>query len=148
MKYPCLKPIAVQCSCGCGQTIYRDKYMLKRFPKPYVSGHQFRGELNTNWNNGQYITSKRLVYLKKPEHPNSDKRGYIRRSVFVMSQQLNRPIKDNELVHHINGNPSDDSIENLVIISRQKHASIHHKGLIKPNSLKNLKPRHIKRVLP
>ena len=141
MKYPCLKPIPVKCACGCGKTVYRDKYTLKRFPKSYVSGHQFKGYLNINWNNGQYITLRGQVFLKRPQHQNADKRGYIRRSIYNMSKYLNRPIKNNELVHHKDGNPTNDDIDNLVIISRQTHASLHHKGLIKPNSLKNLHPR-------
>lgn len=128
------------CSCGCGTVIERICFD-KRFHKSFISGHQFRGKLNVNWNNGWYITKKGYIYLKKPNHPNTDKRGYVKESVFVMSQHLKRPIATNEVVHHINGIPSDNQLENLVCIKRSKHCSIHHKGLIKPNSLKNLRPR-------
>lgn len=135
-------PSPRKCACGCG-TIIKRKRFPKNFPKSYVAGHQFKGKLNTNWNNGQYITAYGYVFLQKPEHPNSDKRGYVREHVFIMSKHLGRPLTKNELVHHINGIRNDNRIDNLIIMTRQQHASHHHKGLIKPNSLKNLNTRTI-----
>ena len=44
----------------------------------------------------------------------------------VMEQHIDRPLKKTEIVHHVDGNPSNNSIDNLVIISSQaKHNNSH-----------------------
>jgi len=124
------------CACGCGAVIKR-RYFQKEFPKSYVTGHQFKGKLNVHWNNGVTMANG-YRYISKPDHPNSNKRGYVREHVFVMSEHLGRPIKKGEIVHHKNKRITDNRIENLEIMTNGEHTSLHHKGLIKPNSLKNL----------
>lgn len=46
-------------------------------------------------------------------HPNASQDGTIFEHRLVMSQFLNRPLLDNENVHHINGDRKDNRIENL-----------------------------------
>ena len=46
----------------------------------------------------------------------------------IMEQFLNRKLSLNELVHHKDGNKRNNNIENLEIITRGEHASLHHKG--------------------
>ncbi len=52
--------------------------------------------------------------------------GYIKRSRYNMETKLNRKLKSTELVHHIDGNPLNDDISNLVITNRQKHIRENH----------------------
>jgi hypothetical protein len=101
----------------------------------------WHGEANPNWQGGIRHDSNGRVYLLLPSHPNSSKNGYVRKSVLIMSEHLQRPIASNEIIHHINGDARDDRLENLVMLTRASHTSFHHKGLIKPNSLKNLTHR-------
>lgn len=68
------------------------------------------------------------VYITKPDHPNAQADGRIKRSRLVMSKYLGRALKISEQVHHINGKKSDDRIENLVIMERSAHSSLHMKG--------------------
>jgi hypothetical protein len=53
---------------------------------------------------------------------NGEKRDIHR---IVMEQRIGRPLKSNEVVHHINGNTFDNSIENLVIMDWSEHSKLH-----------------------
>lgn len=96
------------------------------------------GSRNPRWNNGT-SRSQGYVLVRAPAgHPNARRSGYIAEHVLVMSQHLGRAIATHEAVHHINGRRDDNRLENLQVMTRAAHASEHHKGLIKPASIRNL----------
>nr|DAH32797.1 MAG TPA: HNH endonuclease [Caudoviricetes sp.] len=39
---------------------------------------------------------------------------------------LGRKLSSNEIVHHLDGNPQNNALTNLIVLSRSKHASLHH----------------------
>lgn len=59
------------------------------------------------------ITKMGYRRLTKPNHPNSKKSGWIMEHIFVLSEHLGRPLKEDEIVHHRNGDKLDNRIENL-----------------------------------
>jgi hypothetical protein len=46
----------------------------------------------------------------------------------IMQNVLGRKLSRNEVVHHIDGNKSNNSLENLVVMTRSEHSSMHQKG--------------------
>lgn len=45
--------------------------------------------------------------------------------VVAMEERLGRRIRDDECIHHIDGNPSNNDIDNLALMTRSAHASLH-----------------------
>lgn len=64
-----------------------------------------------------------LVYL--PEHPKSFNDGWYYEHRVLLEQQYDRPLKDSETVHHINGNKKDNDIRNLFLCNRYQHNKAH-----------------------
>lgn len=51
---------------------------------------------------------------------------YIYKHREVMEKHLGRSLVKGEHVHHINGNPIDNRIENLEVVSNKEHMKEHH----------------------
>lgn len=80
---------------------------------------------SSNWKGGKYKSSGRW-FLYKPNHPFSNKHGYVIRSRFVTEECLNRYLERNDVIHHINGITIDDRPENLYIFySILDHSKYH-----------------------
>lgn len=103
-------------------------------PAKYFKGHGGRGkprldmigERNPRYRNGRRILGP-YEQVKAPNHPNTQKIGYIQEHRFLMSEKLGRPLKPGEVVHHINGNKKDNRIENLQVMTRGEHQRYHAK---------------------
>lgn len=49
-----------------------------------------------------------------------------------MERHLGRKLKEGEVVHHINEIKHDNSLRNLVVLTRETHTKHHHLGIPKP----------------
>ena len=74
------------------------------------------------------LTKQGYVLVWNPNHPNANKgkgKGYIFEHRLVMSEHLGRALEKNEVVHHKNGNKSDNRIENLELLTNEEHMRKH-----------------------
>ena len=73
---------------------------------------------------GPYYRSERTkpgyIMVLEPNHPNSNRRGWIAEHRLVMSKHLGRPLRNNELIHHKNGDTHNNRVENLELCLRRQ----------------------------
>jgi hypothetical protein len=115
-------------------------YKLKSEYTKGDGNHQFglKGELNSSFK-GIEIIHHDYVYEYFPNHPKCNKDGRVRqhRLIIEKNYELFDPIyfeeingifvlKDDYDVHHINEIKTDNRLENLQILTRGEHTSLHN----------------------
>lgn len=94
-----------------GRCQYNNLYCAKHWRRLNTNGSPEKTKRAENGTGS--VTSFGYRRIWKPDHPNANTHGTILEHRYVMSQALGRPLYDNEIVHHINGNRLDNRKENL-----------------------------------
>lgn len=129
----------------CGKTIYKKSTRCKSCSQKgrtrvFTEEHKHRIHLaktgkhnginNPNWKGGRSFGGEKARYINiySPNHPFKNKDNYVLEHRVVMETHMGRILLPNEVVHHINGNTSDNRVENLMLFSCQSdHFKFHHK---------------------
>ena len=110
------------CHCGCGQKTKmairtsRTIGHIEGEPIKYIRGHCHK-KPNPN--------SKRRRTVYKPNHPKAICNS-VRRYIVVAEKALGKNLPKNTVVHHVSGDPTNDSNNNLVICENQKYHLLLH----------------------
>ena len=79
-----------------------------------------------HWRGGT-VWAKGRAYVRSPQHPNADQRGYVLRSRLVMESVIGRHLFPEEEVHHVDENPSNDDPSNLALTANhEEHMRLYH----------------------
>jgi len=71
------------------------------------------GAGHPDWRGGRIVDKHGYILVHNPDHPSANSGGYVREHRLVMEAALGRPLTRTEVVHHIDGNPANNSPENL-----------------------------------
>lgn len=121
-KRPVLK---IEVACGfCGQKVFRFPCFLRRSKTLFCDVSCKQSFMKSG--EASYGFKKSSGSPLNPYKRCMKGGKFIYEHRWIMEQSIGRPLLRNEHVHHINGNPRDNRIENLEILSRSQHAKTHH----------------------
>lgn len=87
-----------------------------------------KGEKGSKWNGGVSTTRKGYRLIKMPDHERADSKGYVLEHILVFERETGIKVPKNCCIHHLNGNKSDNRIENLCLMLTSAHTVYHNLG--------------------
>jgi len=126
---PRIPPIPINCE-ECGEVFYAARYKKQRFCSYVCSGTAnrrlrkagFNGKDNPRFNMGMCVHKGRAMVCCADG-------SVLWYSRALMAGKMKRLLRSDEIVHHVNGDGSDDRVENLMIVTRAEHLNIHRHEL-------------------
>lgn len=105
---------------------HKGKWCAEHLERGFHAVHKKAKELGLkpNWKHVSEDSQGYLVDISD----RSNKR-YVHRK--VMEEVLGRPLRSDEIVHHIDGNKKNNNPSNLQIVTRAEHIRIHKDDLMK-----------------
>ena len=100
-------------------------------------GKHRRASAHPRWNERPSLDSQGYVLLRVGKsHPLASVAGYAREHDVVMVAAIGRALTKHEMVHHINGDKTDNRLDNLELMTRSEHTAIHlNPGSVRPPDL-------------
>ena len=117
---------------GTNHTRVKEHILRNQIPhKPFVAWRL--GEKNGRWKGGRIIDKDGYVLLKRRDHPNCNRHGYVREHRLVMEKHLGRLLTRKEVVHHKDKKRENNTIENLGLYEKNSdHLAVELNGKV-PN---------------
>lgn len=131
------------CHCGCGGIAPIAKKTSSRYghlkgnPIKFIHNHHHIGNKynhpigkdHHNWKGGCRKSNDGYILVKKRDHPRAYSSGYVLEHILICEKVLGKPLPLDAVIHHINGNQSDNRHQNLVICqSNAYHLFLHHRA--------------------
>lgn len=83
-----------------------------------------KGKKNARWNGGRHIHNG-YIEVYAPDHPNKNKRNCVYEHQLVMEKHIGRYLEKGEVVHHKDLCKTNNSIENLQLMTNSEHTRLH-----------------------
>jgi hypothetical protein len=122
------------CACGCGgptkiANTSRPQFGEYRgYPQRYLHGHHSRGKIreqSTRWKGGRNLTGQGYWRLYLPLHQSANKSGYVFEHRLVWETAHGQQVPNGCVVHHKDGNKTNNAIDNLELLPFKMHQSMH-----------------------
>lgn len=108
---------------GENNPMYGKGYLIEGENNPMFGKYE---ENNPAWTGGKKTRADGYVMIRQPNHPHASD-GYVLEHRLVMEGILGRYLTHDEVVHHIDGNPSNNDPNNLELFASQSdHIHIGH----------------------
>lgn len=96
---------------------------MKKYNRAKNLPRNINGENNGHWKGGIFKRSDGYILVRKGVIKGNKKGArYKLQHRIIMEEYIKRPLLRSEIIHHLNGNPSDNRIENLKIMTQSEHA--------------------------
>jgi hypothetical protein len=95
----------------------------------------FKGAEHPQWKGGRFVRKDGYVLVRNPKKPLTS----ILEHRLVMANHIGRELRTNEHVHHKNENKSDNTLDNLELLSHGEHTTLHRKKELKDKSMSLVK---------
>ncbi len=85
------------------------------------------GSKNPKWRGGRTLMCDGRVLIYCPGHPMAKAINgtYCLEYRLIMAKKLGRNLTDSEIVHHIDGDPTNNDLGNLEVMTQSEHAREH-----------------------
>lgn len=125
MEIECNPNPSGRCFCGCGQkTNIAEKdqppWAVKGKPRMYLGGHFFA-------NGGERFHENGYRLIRRPNHPRADAGGYVREHHLVVEEAIGKPVPEGAVVHHIDGDVTNNEPSNLVLCEDNAYHLLLHR---------------------
>ena len=89
------------------------------------------GRKGNSWKGGKFCDKDGYVFIHTGIYHKNKKKRYVLEHRLIMEKHIGRKLKKNEVIHHIDGNPSNNNVSNLKLFSsHSEHMKLHRpKGL-------------------
>lgn len=81
-----------------------------------------------NFKNYRRKAQKGYIARYEPDHPSASKAGLVMEHRLIVEKALGITLPKEFDVHHINGDKTDNRLENLAIMTHSAHTIFHNKG--------------------